>query len=874
MKRMERRTSATMIAAGRVSLAIGLAVGLPAVAIAQVANEDHSAADPAPAEQAVAAQAGVANQPGTGNPPAAASQGDEIVVTAQFRSQNLQDTPIAITAMSSAMLESRSQTNISQVANQAPSVTLKPQGSAFGPSLGANIRGVGQFDFNPAVEPGVGFYVDDVYFATLTGSILDLLDLDRVEILRGPQGTLAGRNSIGGAIKLYSKRPTGDGTGYVAGAYGSRNRIDLRGSADFNLAEGIDVRLSGVAKKQEGYVKRLDFGCVYPAGGSATLPANAPLNPGTLINPAGGVPAITSGGNCLLAKEGQVNYIAGRAQVRLRPTDKFEFNIIGDYTDDDRATAPNLLLERFYPNGALASPRFPLPAIPPYATATALGRDIQPFATTVPYDTRFVCGKYCTYENFINPADGTVPAGQGNGRIRFRGWGVSGQAEWELADRLQLVSISAYRGYKSEFSNDNDASPLAHSLGYGPLTFRFFSQEVRLNGSFGSDKQIQYTIGGYYSDQKSVYTSFQDLRVSALRFAQKDPVAADSKAVFAQAAWTPVERLTLNGGIRYTDESKSYTYVRVSPEGGVAPAAVAGLNGLIGKYSGDHIDYRGNVQYKFTDNVMAYAQVSTGFKGGGVNPRPYFAQQVLPFGQEKLTSYEIGAKTDLFDRRVRVNVAAFISKYDGIQLALSNCTAIAGQGFGVPCGLPVNAGDADIKGIEVETTLRPIEGLVIDSSASFLDFKYKRFGNYTSTNPATGAVTNVSVGGPNNINGPQFGDYAPYTPRWKWSVGAQYEIDLDKAGSLTPRVDASYQGQIYTNTVNRSSNRINGYTVANARLTWRNSGGDLEISGEVTNVFDKYYLLTIYDQTVGAQGFATGQPGRPREWALNVKKKF
>ena len=119
------------------------------------------------------------------------------------------------------MLEARSQTSIAEVANQAPNVTLKPQGAAFGPSMGASIRGVGQFDFNPALEPGVGIYVDDVYYATLTGSILDLLDLDRVEILRGPQGTLAGRNSIGGAVKLYSRKPTVRG-GYLSGTYGSR----------------------------------------------------------------------------------------------------------------------------------------------------------------------------------------------------------------------------------------------------------------------------------------------------------------------------------------------------------------------------------------------------------------------------------------------------------------------------------------------------------------------------------------------------------------------------------------------------------------------------------------------------------------------------
>ena len=140
----------------------------------------------------------------------------EVVVTAQFREQSVQDTPLSITAISGDMLESRSQTNLAEITNQAPNVTLKPQGAAFGPSLGASIRGVGQFDFNPALEPGVGLYVDDVYYATLTGSILDLLDLERVEILRGPQGTLAGQEldrRRGEAVLEESRTATG---GYLS----------------------------------------------------------------------------------------------------------------------------------------------------------------------------------------------------------------------------------------------------------------------------------------------------------------------------------------------------------------------------------------------------------------------------------------------------------------------------------------------------------------------------------------------------------------------------------------------------------------------------------------------------------------------------------
>ena len=250
---------------------------------------------------------------------------DEVVVTAQFREQSLQTTPLSITAVSGDLLELRSQTNIAEVASQAPNVTLKSQGAAFGPSMGASIRGIGQFDFNPALEPGVGLYVDDVYYATLTGSVLDLLDLDRVEILRGPQGTLAGRNSIGGAVKLYSKKATGTDTGSITATYGSRDRIELRGSADFKLSENVFARISGVSKQQDGHIKRMDYGC---------------------LNPTSGVPILTSvRGNCVAGTMGDVNYDAVKLTLRWTPTENLDVSTSIDFTNDDRTPAGAVMVQ-------------------------------------------------------------------------------------------------------------------------------------------------------------------------------------------------------------------------------------------------------------------------------------------------------------------------------------------------------------------------------------------------------------------------------------------------------------------------------------------------------------------------------------------------
>ena len=199
------------------------------------------------------------------------SSSEDIVVTAQFRDQRLQDVPIAITAVSGEMIEQRGLSNLADLGAQAPNVTLRQASATYGPAVAAYIRGVGQRDTTFALEPGVGIYVDDVYLPTLHGSMLNLVDLDRVEILRGPQGTLAGQNSIGGAIKLYSKKPDGSNDGYVSATYGSYNRAEVRAAANFTLVDDkLFARLSGAAVHKDGYITRYDYRCTHP---SSTIPS-------------------------------------------------------------------------------------------------------------------------------------------------------------------------------------------------------------------------------------------------------------------------------------------------------------------------------------------------------------------------------------------------------------------------------------------------------------------------------------------------------------------------------------------------------------------------------------------------------------------------
>ncbi|MBB3861715.1 iron complex outermembrane receptor protein [Novosphingobium hassiacum] len=731
----------------------------------------------------------------------------EIVVTAQFREQRLQDTPLSITAVDATLLASRNQTDIAQIAQQAPNVTLNAMGGAFGSSLGASIRGVGQFDFNPAYEPGVGLYVDDVYYATLTGGIFDLLDLERVEVLRGPQGTLTGRNAIGGAIKLFSKKPTNENSGMVEAVYGSRNRVDIRGSANFVLAQDLSARVSGVYKRQNGYVDQIDYGCAKPG------------NPQGITGRAG------SGSDCVIDKLGEKGYAGLRGSLRYNPGDNFDVVIIGDYTHEERTNSAEVISL------------------------------INPARITNAY----ACGRFCTYANFYAPAGGQVSqAYEMPNRLKFDGYGFSANMTVGLNDSLNVQSITAYRNYRQRWGTDDDFTPdlAIAGQGYNDLKFWFFSQELRVNGQIGDN--IDFTVGGFYSDQRSVYFTRQDIRYIApglnFQFLGNDPVNADSKALFGTLIARPIEGLTLTGGLRYTKESKDYTFVRKNYNGTVS-TFLGALDGVKAVYSGDKVDWRVSADYRFSPEVLAYVTVSTGFKGGGVTARPFDAAQALngSFDPETVTAYEAGLKTDLFDRRLRLNFAGFINDYNDIQLPLISCASL---GSLAPCGARQNAGNGKIKGFEVEMQASPIDGLDIDASLSHLT------GNYKNIDPRVGNAILLSD--------------PIVTPNWKWSAGIQYRADLGTAGSITPRFDYAHVGR-------QSAGRLaagqpieyfNAYDLGNARLTWRNAEEDLSISLEVQNVFDEYYTPARFVSVYSFTGTGYSQVGRPREWAVTVQKRF
>ena len=772
---------------------------------------------------------------------------EEITVTAQFRSQNLQETPLAITAVTGDMLEARSQTSIYEVAQQAPSVFLAPQAQANGSGLIAYIRGVGQTDFNFALEPGVGLYVDDVYYSTLTGSLLDLLDLDRVEILRGPQGTLAGRNSIGGAIKLFSRQAEGKG-GNVSLTYGSYNRVDVRASGDFTLVdEKLFMRVAGVSKNRDGYVDRIDYGCSHPGSG---------------------VPTIRLSNGCKLGTLGGVSYAAGRLNLRWLASDKVELNFIADATNDSSEAGADVLRRAVQT----------LPNTDPRFVWVDDGNPATP--RTVPYDCRFVpygqygCDPnkddpYLSYATFV---DSTAPTNQRPFKPvvvpvvqTLNQYGLSANLDIQLSDSYSLKSISAWRKYDSDWAQDVDGSPAASQQLLQTLSHWQWSQELRLNGSLGD--AFDFTVGGFYFKQDGTLEARVDLNYAGIDFVHgPDPTPSDSTAVFTQGTFHATDKLDFTAGARYTEDNKDYVYHRHNPDGTLpvpptgfpfAPtqppnAVLAGLNGTSASFSSDQFDWRFVVDYKWTDDVMTYVQASTGYKGGGINPRPFFVSQELPFNPETLTTYELGFKSDFADNRVRLNVAAFFNQYEDIILRLNFC-AQSPVGQQTPCQLPANVGKADVKGIEVESSMLLGSGVSADVSASWLDFKY------TETNFATTAIPTSYI--------------TPFTPELKGSLGLQWEGKVAGDNTLVARVDWAYQSDVYGDAFNNPYNHIPSYATGNFRLTWRGADDKWEASAEVLNVSDKLYYLATNDYSASA-GSSSYSPGLPRTWALTVKRNF
>jgi iron complex outermembrane receptor protein len=763
---------------------------------------------------------------------------EELVVTARRREEGLQNAPIAISAYTGETLEYRGVTKLDEITRFVPNLTIENNPSFGGASNSAAIyiRGIGQKEFLPTSEPGVGLYVDGVYIARSVGAILDLIDIERLEVLRGPQGTLFGRNTIGGAINIttVTPEPGDEFGGEIGAAYGTDDRINLRGALNIPMGDTLAARVSVASFQQDGYVDRSD-----------------------------GIDL------------GDDDTITGRLAVAWRPSDRLSLDFRLDATrDKENGPAMELLGIDFTDlsqlNGLVAAVPPPMAFVHNITTA-AVGPG-QPCAATDAagngitsnpnspncYDNRYV-GK-------DGKNDGTAPA-----RSESDVLGLSADISYEINDNLTLRSITAWRDLDSEFARDGDHSPHRISQFQDTLEQTQFTQELQLLGTY---ERMNWIAGIYYFAEDGDNENTLDFTIS--NFRSGGEFDNKSMAAFAQLTYDFTDQLHLTVGGRYTDESKKFHpdqviyqnyYAGISqvlPPGHPlaaldAPFLQAGtriLPDLEKELEINEFTPMVNLSYDFADNIMAYATYSEGFKSGGFTQRvfppvipPFTAPPGTPdidlipnYDPEFVDVYELGFKSTLLDGRMRFNGAIFHTDYDDLQVQVFDSVAPVTE----------NIGSASIDGVELEMQTAPGDGWLVEASLSWLDAGYDEIG------------TDLTLIGSDN----EF----ERVPEWASSVGVSKEFMLNEMGSLVVRVDWSYRDDTYNDAYNTEILKTDAYHLWDASVRWTNTQEDLSVILSGRNLGDEEFLVT------GVYGTAfqsyEGIFDRGQQWLFEVRKNF
>lgn len=855
------------------------------------------------------------------------ARNNDIIVTATKVATNVQDVPIAITAITAEGLEDRQVTQMQDLGAIVPNATFRKSQGIYGAGVSVTLRGIGQTDTQFSGEPAVSYYIDDVYYPFLFGSNFDLLDLDHVEVLRGPQGTLFGRNAISGAVNLVSKKPSFDGiSAYVDFTVGAYHRLEARAGLNLPLADNMAVSASMVSKKRTGYMDILDFSCQMHKNGTPQLAGKFPfLSEGTTYG-IGRTPD-----DCVIGHYGGEDTRAGRVAVRWQPASNIDINISGDYTRSNNEPAAEKVYENDYQVllGRVRSVDSAGTQYGPYTGAVNPALANANFTTmfdqfSIPgtpfrWDERFETNSlYTTYENMCDPfPKGTRIAGNAyyNGSL-FRGangcternvpmesWGVSGKVNIGLDDHLEVAAIGGYREMKTEFNAGWDGTPLADSIIHHRDNTWNWSSELRLTGQYSF---LDFSLGVfYYKGNADEYARPQNTRLGTQQFqtVYYDPKA---KAAYLNVTLRPFSNgflsgLSFNGGLRRSDDKKFVDYAALqdgSIAGSTTFTAASNSTLFVLPIANKRWDWKLGADFKLDDNIMVYASAATGYRLPGFATRVFQKGQIQQQTETALINYEIGTKIDLFDRRVRLNAAAFQisysrlngtfsgneARYDptdpaGVRIAagiagnnqtvipggpadtafatsFTNCRpynaatdgAPNGRTVGVQCvqrtwNYAVGSGNK-IKGFELEATVMPIDNLTGNFSLGYTD---------------RGSATGRPVG----------------FPDWTASGGVQYQVEADAiGGSITPRLDWFWISRVaWSANYPRLDDPARSYF--NGRVTYSNEEHGIDVSLGATNLFNKKYYQ---QKTTFADGFGAGQnigqPAAPREWYLSVNKRF
>ncbi|WP_291061593.1 TonB-dependent receptor [Hyphomonas sp.] len=831
-----------------------------------------------------------------------------VTVTAQKREQNVQDVPIAISAFGEEQLQELGVVDLSGLSQATPNVNLD-NSSPFGGSqsiLSAYIRGIGADDFAFNIDPGVGVYVDGVYLARSVGANQGLLDVQRIEVLKGPQGTLFGRNTIGGAISVVTADPSDTFGSKLDLTYGSDNLLQFRALVEGPLAENLTASLAVSSRTRDGYLERVRFGD--PAAYNGTPSTEFPLT--------GYGSDDKEGAEDTQIIRGKLKWEGERATVRLT----------ADYTKDQSTQASKLIQ-------TTAGLPFPLPDGGQSAYVAGPFLDPNP---TDGFDGFFFGGLY----NFCltQPAGAPAPIsdlcgtrgqigsslqidtplnGNPNGLAFYSDrfvhpdidktysddpnfsdmetFGLTAQVDYDLTDNLAVKSITGYRDQTFLAGLDLDGSPL------NILTVSFdqnqeqLSQEFQLLGSNLADNKLDFVLGAFYFKEEG---DLQDLVLFPEGLLYVDgfnTFETKNYAVFGQFEYDLTDQFTVILGGRYTKEEKKFEGGQRDLNGGnyrgyfcvgangypdpslpIAPFLPTGglgltcANGLLPAPYFDPDTFRVyepgvqtqefenfspkiGLQYFPTDRVQLYASYSEGYKTGGwttrlTNPIPAADTQ---YDEEIAETMELGVKTRLFNDRVQLNAAIFQTDYDDVQLNFQQGLSPTLQ----------NAGTAEIRGFEAD-----IEGILTDE-ISFRGSVGLLNTEFTAIDPL---VTVAS--GPNPFQaGIVVGGELPKAPEVQVNFAPRYERNLGPGvfavqGSFTYSSEAANQAErVFV--LNRDE-----YVVSDLIFSYAFDNQPLVLTAGVKNIGDERFLVTGVPNT--AAGVLSGTYNRGREWFLTLGYEF
>jgi len=623
----------------------------------------------------------------------------EIVVTAQRREEKLRDVPIAVSAFNAQTLQARNITDINGLIGYAPNVKII-QSPGYTTESDISIRGSITINPAPYWEPVVGMYVDGIYVPKAIGDVFDVADLDHIEILRGPQGTLYGRNTLSGAVNIVTKKPTGEFGGYVqlgAGNYGYKK---AQGVVNLPAIGRLSLKASGLIEGRDGFVDvRPD-----PFGLPSFL-AQAP-SVGSLYS---------------------LDNRAARLSARLDISD----DLSADYAFD-------ISHQKNRPN---------------YSQLTRVGAG-GIFDPTSPAYIGLPLYLYIQH----SPAQQTAIINGANNNDRvFEVANVRAHSltfTWDVNDALTLKSLTGYRWIDWSNSLDLDGSPLAIAGTQLYSHYHAFSQELQATGRFD---RFHYTAGAYYFSDGGLTQNPQQFFLGGAVFDSRYGYGTQNYALYGQVEYNPPildDRLTLTAGLRYNNETKFGSRFE-------AAGTLAGLTPVIPWISATKSFSSATptfiAKYALTDDINVYAKYAEGFKSGGFNGEaPTAIESVTPFDAEAINEYEVGVKSRWLDGRLNVNAAAFYDEHRNMQLSVFLAT-------GAVSSVVRNAGSADINGFELEIQSLPLNWLQLSGTVGYLNSSYSRFvdGGVNVANdrafPATPQFTASASADAELMNSEQFG---------------------------------------------------------------------------------------------------------------------